>query len=114
MKQIKVELTPREWAEKRLQLAASFQIENIDFVIEQCGFVLKEEANEKLDEPTTKEWTGYFTEKGERVNKEAFYWVNHIGYWIVEECVGDQCKFIALDGYGKKHQLNNLFKYHKP
>ena len=49
MKQIKVELSPREWAEKRLQLYCSFShqpsVEILDKAIETCGFVLKEQAN---------------------------------------------------------------------
>jgi len=205
MKQIKVPLSPKEWAEKRLQLYASFthqpSVDVLDNAIEKCGFYLLEEikretkpdevptdkveavkyflnqlpdgyreralaqVNEERvnnyvlatsidyaistfrlwgetkegvdfwmdvhqhystpdkyptlpplpdDEKSTSEWTGYFTDSGERVNRGGVYQVNHIRYWIVEECLGDQCKFIALDGNGKKHQLNNLFKYHKP
>ena len=47
MKKIKVELTLKEWAEKRLQISISLDVpvdEKIDNLIEQCGFVLKEEA----------------------------------------------------------------------
>lgn len=44
MKQIKVYITAEQWAEKRLQLAGKFKPENIDRVIEQCGFKLIEET----------------------------------------------------------------------
>ena len=52
MKKIKVELTPREWAEKRLQLILNsyefnYQPERFDSLLETCGFVLKEEADEQ-------------------------------------------------------------------
>ena len=57
MKQIKVYITPEQWAEKRLQLISSsymtqkgFLIETIDFVIEQCGFELIE-AETKPEQP---------------------------------------------------------------
>ena len=59
MKQIKVELTPREWAEKRLQLYCSFNhqpsVEILDKAIETCGFVLKDESETKPNKiPTNK------------------------------------------------------------
>lgn len=212
MKQIKVPLTPREWAEKRFSLLIA-DISNpntfigedaMDDYIEQCGFCLLEEPETKPeqsqpsepptdkveavkyflnqlphgykeralaqvdedrvnlrdivkdiarsidcfniwdktkegakfwgtvynhyftptiyptlpplpnDEKSTNEWTGYFTHKGERVMRGSVHQIDLIRYWIIEEKVGDQSKFIALDNFGKKHYLNNLFKYHKP
>ena len=106
-----------------MELFCSFKhqpnTEILDNAIEQCGFVLKEEAEaplpkEKLDDPTTKVWTGYFTDNGKRVNTWSVYQINNKGYIIREECVCDKRKFIAVDGNGKKHELKDLFKYHKP
>lgn len=53
MKQIKVPLTPKEWAEKRLQLYAfnhQPSVDVLDNAIEKCGFYLLEEPETKPDE----------------------------------------------------------------
>lgn len=59
MKQIKVPLTPKEWAEKRLQLLLK-EFPNhgsllvIDEILEKCGFELIEPETKPDEVPTDK------------------------------------------------------------
>ena len=205
MKKIKVELTPREWAEKRFKIVIAnltnpeihIPEDAIDEFISVCGFVLKEEADEqpeiptdkveavkyflnqlpdgyreralaqvdeervnsrsivkdvvtsidcfniwdrtkegskfwervfdhysnptkyptlpplpkeKLDDPSTKLWTGYFTDKGERV----YVGDTHEVFGVIATVQRTNGVYSVVFPDGTEIQLNDVFKYHKP